>query len=86
MAAREEGHRLAVDQGVVGRQPADRRRDLQKPGGEICPVSAPNLDALALIERESSGRRWGRGAGSYAKRQRRQAGRAGRHERQPVGA
>jgi hypothetical protein len=54
MAARKERHRLAVDQGALGRQAADRRRDGQELGGEIRPVSAPDIDALALLFRERS--------------------------------
>ena len=54
MSAREERHRLAVDQYALGRQAADRLRDVGKPGGEIRPESAPHLDARALLPGERS--------------------------------
>ena len=54
MSAREERHRLAVNKSILGRQPADRLRDVGKPAGEICPVSAPHIDALALLSGERS--------------------------------
>ena len=38
----------------LGRQRADRLRDVRKPAGEISPEATPHLDALALLSGESS--------------------------------
>jgi hypothetical protein len=54
MAVREERHRLAIDQGALGRRTADRLRDLRKPAGEICAVTGPQRDVLALLSSENS--------------------------------
>ena len=48
-AVRAKRHRFAVDQGALGRQLADRLRDLRKPVGEIRASAAPHFDALALL-------------------------------------
>jgi hypothetical protein len=54
MAVREERHRFAVDQGIVDGQGTHRLRDLRKPAGEICAVTGPQRDVLALLPGENA--------------------------------
>ena len=54
MSARQEHNGLAVHQCVFGGQGGHRRRDVQKPAGEICPVSAPYVNSFALLPDECS--------------------------------
>jgi Transposase len=54
MSAGQERHRLAIDQSVVGGQGGHRRGYVQELAGEIRPVAASDVDALALLFGERS--------------------------------
>ena len=49
MPVRAKRDRLAIDQRAVGRQTADRLRDLRQPVGEIRAVTAPHGHSASVL-------------------------------------
>jgi hypothetical protein len=54
MPVRAERDRLAIDQGAVGRQTADRLRDLRQPVGEIRTLAGPKGHSASVLAGEDT--------------------------------